>query len=79
VRPMLLGMTFPGAGFLHWATANQVMLAAVLCGVSLGACLGALLLWFATGNVIAPVLAWAGAAFLASAPARFGLADTPGD
>lgn len=79
VRPMLLGMTFPGAGFLHWATANQVMLAAVLCGVSLGAFLGALLLWFATGNVIAPVLAWAGAAFLASAPARFGLADTPGD
>ncbi|KAJ8137771.1 hypothetical protein OY671_009016, partial [Metschnikowia pulcherrima] len=39
----------------------------------------ALSLWFATGNVIAPVLAWTGAAFLASAPARFGLADTPSD
>ncbi|MEB3070653.1 linalool dehydratase/isomerase domain-containing protein [[Mycobacterium] vasticus] len=57
-----LGLVVPGGGFLvfgWWALAGLAVTLAVLA-VSF-------VLWFATGNVIAPLASWLGAAALASA------------
>lgn len=69
----LLGLTFPGAGFLHWATGDQVLHASGLFGAAIALFMVALLLWFATGNVLAPAISWAGLAWLAAHPDLFQL------
>ena len=75
---ILLGLTFPGAGFLHWTSDTQVVLAAGLFGLSFCIFILALTLWFATGNVLAPVGAWIALAAIAAFPESFGLSPTPG-
>ncbi len=70
VQAFATGLLMPGAGFLYWANPagdwagvfNFLFLGAILCfGI-------AVVLWFATGNIIAPILVWissaAGAAFI---------------
>lgn len=69
----LLGLTFPGAGFLHWASGGQAVFAFGLFTGAIGLFGLALLLWFATGNVLAPMLAWVGLAVLAAFPDMFAL------
>lgn len=64
----LLGLTFPGAGFLQWAAGDQFLHASSLFGAAIALFMVALLLWFATGNVLAPAIAWAGLAWLAAHP-----------
>jgi len=65
----LLGLTFPGAGFLHWAATEQAPYALGLFSAAIALFMLAVLLWFATGNVLAPVIAWVGLAWLAAYPA----------
>ena len=55
-----LGLWFPGAGFLY--ASDLPLLAASLVLFAL-----AFVAWFATGNVLAPVVVWLGAAALAGA------------
>lgn len=74
--PALLGMMFPGAGFLHWAVGGQVAIATVLFLAGLGLFMMALVLWFATGNLIAPLLTWVILAALSSDPGLFTLSRT---
>lgn len=74
--PALLGLMFPGAGFLHWAAGDQLALAVVLFLGGLGLFMTALVLWFATGNVIAPLLTWVILAALSSTPDLFALSST---
>lgn len=69
MNAVLLGLTFPGAGFLHWAASGQALYALGLFGAAMTLFMLALLLWFATGNVLAPVIAWVGLAWLAAHPA----------
>ncbi|WP_157576283.1 hypothetical protein [Mycobacterium sp. GA-2829] len=56
-----LGVVLPGGGFLvlRWWAVLGIALTTVLFAV-------AFLLWFATGNVPAPVFIWLGAAFVAA-------------
>ncbi|MEP7006075.1 MAG: hypothetical protein ABI810_08840 [Sphingomonas bacterium] len=75
-KAILLGMTFPGAGFLGWSS-GQELLAAGLFGAGLGVFGLSLILWFATGNVVAPLLVWGALAALAGMPATTGLETTP--
>lgn len=75
---ILFGLTFPGAGFLHWTSDTQVVLAAGLFALSLGVFIIALILWFGTGNVLAPVGAWIALAAIAAFPESLGLSPTPG-
>lgn len=74
--PALLGMMFPGAGFLHWAAGGQVAIAILLFLAGLGFFMTALVLWFATGNVIAPLLTWVILAALSSDPGLLTLSRT---
>lgn len=62
-----LGIIVPGAGFLQWAAGDQLLFAVgwVLAGLALF--FAALILWFATGNLVAPIATWA---LLAAASAR---------
>lgn len=77
VDAMLLGLTFPGAGFVHGACSDQAWLAAALFSLSLCVFSIAILLWFGTGNVILPVTVWLGAALLAGFPMQSGLLECP--
>lgn len=77
VDAMLLGASFPGAGFLCWAQPGQVLFAAILFGVSLGAFGIALLLWFGTGNALAPITVWLGTALFAGFRLKVGLLAYP--
>lgn len=72
-----LGLTFPGAGFLGWASSGQFLLALGLFAVSLALFAAGLILWFATGNVIAPPSIWLALAALAGKPEIAGLAPIP--
>lgn len=74
--PALLGTMFPGAGFLHWAAGDQFIIALVLFLAGLGLFMMALVLWFATGNLIAPFLTWTILAMASSAPSLFTLSNT---
>ncbi len=74
--PALLGTMFPGAGFLHWAAGDQFAIATVLFLAGLGLFMMALVLWFATGNLIAPLLIWTILAAVSSAPNLFSLSST---
>jgi hypothetical protein len=75
-RAALLGAVFPGAGFMHWASGDQAPLALALFAVTWLAMVLALVVWFGTGNLLAPIAAWAGAAWLATEPTIVGLGDT---
>jgi hypothetical protein len=57
-----LGLVLPGGGFLvlGWWAALGIALTALAFAL-------ALLLWFATGNVLAPIVTWVGAALVAAA------------
>lgn len=74
--PALLGLMFPGAGFLHWAAGDQIALAVFLFLAGLGLFMTALVVWFATGNVIAPLLTWGILTALSSRPGLFALSST---
>jgi hypothetical protein len=68
IAALALGMTFPGAGFLTWTMPDGSAsgLALTLCAGSIALFLAALVLWFATGNVVLPGVIWIGAAVAAS-------------
>ncbi|RXR30850.1 hypothetical protein [Sphingobium fluviale] len=70
----LLGLAFPGAGFLHWVSGGQTVFALGLFAGAFSLFGIALLLWFGTGNVLAPVTAWMGLAVLAASPRVLNLA-----
>lgn len=72
-RAFLVGLSMPGAGFLQWAAGDQAMFA-VLCFAS-GLCAFGIagILWFATGNLLAPVTTWIAVAWLAGQPERVAL------
>lgn len=70
---VMLGMMAPGAGFLQWAASDQIISATgwALAGFSLF--LFALIVWFATGNVIAPIVTWMLLAAVSARPELFAL------
>lgn len=72
-KATLLGAALPGAGFLHWSAGDQIFLAAGCIGTGLLAFGAALLVWFATGNVLAPLVAWMLLAWVAGRPELVGL------
>jgi len=62
------GLLFPGAGFLFWANpfgSAYLWFIGMFIG-ALGLFAVAMVLWFATGNIIAPVLIWFGSAVVAA-------------
>ena len=62
------GLLFPGAGFLFWANpvgSGYLWFIGMFVG-ALGLFAVAMVLWFATGNIIAPVLIWFGSAVVAA-------------
>jgi hypothetical protein len=62
-----LGVIFPGAGFLAFVTADWHAVAHLaMSAVALLLFVAALVVWFATGNVLAPPLVWLAAAALAA-------------
>ena len=63
-RAFGLGLMAPGAGFLYFAAGGwfSVLLHVGLFVLTWALFAGALLLWFGTGNVLAPPLVWLGAA-----------------
>lgn len=73
IRAAALGLALPGAGFLHWATGAQLATCLLLFAGALLAFGLALILWFATGNVLAPPAIWIALAWLASEPLMLGL------
>ncbi len=79
VQAFAVGLTAPGAGFLVWAGADSPtqMLAVGLSVASFATFLAAVVLWFATGNAILPVILWLGAALAAADGPAFGLSGTP--
>lgn len=72
-RAMLIGLSLPGAGFLHWAAADQLLLASVLFLGGLSAFAIGLFLWFGTGNIVVPVVVWFVLAWFAGRPESLGL------
>lgn len=72
-RALALGLALPGAGFLQWAAEGQIVLSLIIfAGISSLFAL-ALIIWFATGNILLPPLVWIGAALAAAHPTWFGL------
>ncbi len=68
-----LSLVAQGAGFLVWAGSEPLLALAGLL-ISAGLFAAAVLAWFATGNVLAPPIAWL-AALIGAATAGFGLLD----
>ena len=68
IAALALGIAFPGAGFLTWIMPDGSAsgFALLLCAGSVALFLAALVLWFATGNVVLPGVVWIGAAVAAS-------------
>jgi hypothetical protein len=62
-----LGVMVPGTGFLQWAAGSQILLAVGWASAGLALFFAALILWFATGNLVAPMATWV---LLAAASAR---------
>jgi len=77
--PFALGLTFPGAGFLHWLAGGQLILSGAVLALGVTAFMISLVIWFATGNVLAPLATWIGTAALAAFPELIGLAPTVSD
>ena len=73
MKAFVLGLMVPGLGFLQWAVGDQVLLACGLFVAGLGLFGFALLLWFATGNLIAPIATWVLLAMAAARPNLVGL------
>jgi hypothetical protein len=73
LQAFALGLAFPGAGFLHWATSEQCLAAVLALAIAMLLFALALVAWFATGNVLLLPLVWLGAAGAAANPAWFGL------
>jgi hypothetical protein len=69
-----LGLAAPGVGFAApMLTMGELQLPALVCLLASLAAFGlALLLWFGTGNVLAPPIVWIGTAILAAWQARLG-------
>jgi hypothetical protein len=76
-RAGLLGLAFPGLGFAEWASTDQLWLALGWVAASLSAFGLSLLIWFGTGNVLAPPVLWGVSALLASQPDWAGLEPVP--
>jgi Linalool dehydratase/isomerase len=76
-QAVMLGVGLPGAGFLHWASGDQVLLAIGCMLIALLCFAASLVVWFATGNVLAPVVSWALLSWLASRPELVGLEHVP--
>lgn len=72
IKAALLGVMTPGAGFLQWAAGDQLPLAIGWSLASCGLFAVALLLWFATGNLIAPIAMWGALAAAAAQPELLG-------
>jgi Linalool dehydratase/isomerase len=68
-----LGLIFPGAGFLQWAVDGQLIVSLIVFAAILSLFALALIIWFATGNIVLPPLIWIGGAFAAAHPIWFGL------
>jgi linalool dehydratase/isomerase-like protein len=68
VHALALGLAVPGGGFLAWATVDawSMSLGIALAAASAVVFLGALGLWFATGNVVLPAIVWLGSAVVAA-------------
>lgn len=76
-RAGLLGLVFPGLGFAGWASGDQLWLALVWMALSLSAFAFSLMIWFGTGNVLAPPVLWSISALVASRPDWVGLNPVP--
>lgn len=76
-RAGLLGLVFPGLGFAGWASGDQLWLALGWIALSLSAFGFSLLIWFGTGNVLAPPALWGVSALFASHPDWVGLDPVP--
>jgi hypothetical protein len=76
-RAGLLGLVFPGLGFAGWASGDQLLLAIGWMALSLAAFGFSLLIWFGTGNVLAPPALWGISALFASHPDWVGLDPVP--
>lgn len=62
-----LGLTLPGAGFLHFigGSTGQIILYSFLFLFTLLLFGVGFFLWFGTGNILAPIVVWVGAAIIA--------------
>jgi hypothetical protein len=67
-RAGFLGLVLPGLGFLNWSFGDQSWIAVGWMAASLLAFALSLLIWFGTGNVLAPLAAWGAAALVAIHP-----------
>lgn len=56
VKPFTLGLTFPGGGFLYGIEGLVIGYSHILFAVSVLAFTFSLIIWFATGNIILPIL-----------------------
>lgn len=73
IRAAMLGAVVPGAGFLQWLGEDQMLACLLLFGAGILVFTGALVLWLATGNVIAPIATWVGLVWLSAEPELLGL------
>lgn len=69
VQAFGLGLVLPGGGFLLFATGSplEVAVHVSLALLTVALFLVALFAWFGSGNVLAPIVVWAGSAFGAAA------------
>lgn len=68
-----LGVMAPGVGFLQWAAGDQFVFAAGWTSAGLVLFFAALIVWFATGNLVAPIATWALLAVASARPELFAL------
>jgi hypothetical protein len=63
-----LGLIFPGGGFVHWVAGDgwHYIIHLLLPAIAFAAFMASLLLWFATGNALAPPVTWLALAVTAS-------------
>jgi hypothetical protein len=68
LQAMATGFMLPGAGFLYWAspTVSTWLAMLALAALSVAGFAVAMVLWFATGNIVAPVAVWLGSAVAAA-------------
>lgn len=67
------GIMMPGAGFLRWAAGDQVIASMAWTMAGLALFFVALIVWFATGNVVAPMATWMLSAAASAFPEWFAL------
>ncbi|MEQ1694689.1 MAG: hypothetical protein ABL901_02510 [Hyphomicrobiaceae bacterium] len=75
VQALALGLIMPGAGFLAWPSPSgpAQYWALSLCAIALTLFALSIVVWFATGNVLAPIAIWSGSALLAFEGRSLGL------